>query len=137
MATLAERTERLHSVPLFSTLGPAALRRVARAATAVDVPAGQVLVEPGTPGSGMFVILDGTVSVDTRRKTLELGPGEFFGELSLLNVDERRTARVRAKTDVRAIALSRRDFTRLVESEPKLALALLQALAQRLTDVLR
>jgi CRP-like cAMP-binding protein len=137
VATLAERTERLHSVPLFSTLGPAALRRVARAATAVDVPAGQVLVEPGTPGSGMFVILDGTVSVDTRRKTLELGPGEFFGELSLLNVDERRTARVRAKTDVRAIALSRRDFTRLVESEPKLALALLQALAQRLTDVLR
>ena len=82
----------------------------------------------------MFVVTDGTVRVEARRERIELGPGSVIGELALLNVDERRTARVRAVTDVSGYALSRRDFTRLLESQPKLSLALLRVLAQRLTD---
>ena len=85
----------------------------------------------------MFFITDGTVEVVAARETIELGPGEFVGELALLNADDRRTARVLAQTDVRGYALSRPDFERLVESEPKLALALLEALAERLSKMMR
>ena len=74
--------------------------------------------------------------VEARRERIELGAGSVIGELALLNADEKRTARVRAHTDVRGFALSRRDFTRLVEDHPKLALALLQVLAQRLSDTM-
>lgn len=132
-ASLAERVERLRAIPLFAGLSDRSLGHVAKALDEFEAPAGQILVEPGAVGSGMYVISDGTVSVETRRQRLELGPGEFFGELALLNADEHRIGRVQAKTDVRGFALSRRDFEQLLESEPKLALALLRGLAARLS----
>ena len=127
-----DRVERLRSVPLFAALESGALEQLARAATDVDIPAGQVFIEPNTKGSGMFVIEAGTVAVETRGRQLELGPGEFVGELALLNSHGQRIARVRAKTDVRCLALSRADFVSALEANPKLALALLEALAARL-----
>ena len=131
-ARTSDRAERLRSVPLFSTLDDDALQQLARALSDVEIPAGQVFIEANTKGSGMFVIEAGTVAVETRGRQLELGPGEFVGELALLNSHGKRIARVRAKTDVRCLALSRADFVAALEANPKLALALLEVLAQRL-----
>ena len=76
------RVEALRRVPLFSALGDDELAHVAEAVNEVEVPAGQLLVQPGAPGSGMFFIADGTAVVETKRDEVELGPGQFFGELA-------------------------------------------------------
>jgi CRP-like cAMP-binding protein len=132
--TGANRLERLRAIPLFAGLDAAALERIAEIATEVDARSGQVLTRLDDPGAGMFVVEEGTVAVELRSRTLELGPGQFFGELSLLVPDLKRIARVRATSDVRLLAVSRADFAALLESEPRLALAMLPVLAQRLVD---
>jgi CRP-like cAMP-binding protein len=132
-SSLADRVETLRAVPLFAGLSKRAVERIARTATEVDVPAGQILIEPNAKGSGLFVIQEGTVVVQTRaRKRVELGPGQVVGELALLRADSERTARVQAKSPVRCLAVDRSTFRKLLESEPKLAVALLEVLAERL-----
>lgn len=124
--------EKLRTIPLFAELSDHGLERVAELSTEFECPAGWVLVEVGQPGSGMFVLEEGTVEVQTPDgRQWELGPGEFFGELALLT-DHPRNARVRAKTPVRCLAISRVDFSKLLEEEPEIAVAMLPKLAQRI-----
>ena len=86
-------------------------------------------------GSGMYVVLDGEVSVEMRGGWhTELGPGNFFGEIALLVPETGRVARVRAATPVRCLSLPRDDFITLVESEPPFALTMLRELARRLSN---
>jgi CRP-like cAMP-binding protein len=81
----------------------------------------------------MFAIEDGRATVELRGGgTRHLGAGDCFGELALLTPEGRRTARVRAATDLKCLALSREDFRELLEREPRIALALLEVLALRL-----
>jgi CRP-like cAMP-binding protein len=128
------RIGRLRAIPLFAALDDAVLQRIAAIATEVEAPRGQVLTRANDPGAGMFVVEQGKVAVELRSRTIEFGPGEFFGELSLLAADARRVARVRATEDSRLLALSRADFGVLLEDEPSIALAMLPVLAQRLVD---
>jgi CRP-like cAMP-binding protein len=132
--TGTDRKGRLRAIPLFAGLEADALERIAELATEVEAPAGQVLTRANEPGAGMFVVEEGTVAVELRSRTIEFGPGEFFGELSLLVPDARRIARVRATSDARLLAVSRADFAALLESEPRIALSMLPVLAQRLVD---
>jgi voltage-gated potassium channel len=126
------RVEDLQAIPLFAHLEPEALEQLAGAAKEVDVPAGQPLTQPGTPGSGMFFVCDGTVEVEARETTRELGAGDFFGELALLTEGGTRTARVRAKTDVRCVAFDRSAFEDLVRVHPDIAATLLETALTRL-----
>jgi CRP-like cAMP-binding protein len=87
-------------------------------------------------GSGLFIIEEGTVALSVRDRSQELGPGEFFGELSLLDERATRTTRVRARTDVRGYCITRDDFMALLEAEPKIAITMLKVLAHRLADVI-
>jgi CRP-like cAMP-binding protein len=130
--TLA-RLDRLRSVPLFAELTDDGLRKILDCAAEFDAPAGQVLAEVRMPGAGLFVIEEGSVLVEVPGHPLELGPGESFGELSLLT-DHERAARVRAKTALRCLAISRHDFDDILDSEPRLAIAMLRALAKRLVE---
>jgi voltage-gated potassium channel len=123
--------ERLRGVPLMSTMDDSALQLCAPLATEFEVPAGHVLAEHGQPGSGMFVITGGTVVVELPTGPVELGPGEFFGELALL-ADVGRVARVRATTPVSGLAIGRKEFSELLDREPRVAVAMLPVLAQRL-----
>jgi CRP-like cAMP-binding protein len=94
-----------------------------------------VLAVPGDPGSGMYIVLEGEVSVEIRGGFhAELGPGNFFGEIALL-VPSGRVARVRAATKARCLSVPRKDALELLESEPSLAIRMLRELARRLTDV--
>src|SRR6516164_2549555 len=110
--------ERLREIPLFSELSDGALRSLSEIAAEVEVPAGQVMIRPYDPGLGMFVVEEGKVVVELHQgREVELGPGEFFGELALLIPEGIRAARVRAETDVRCLAIGREDFAKLVDDE--------------------
>jgi voltage-gated potassium channel len=126
--------ERLRGLPPLEGVSEAGLERVAACAADISREAGQVLALPDDPGSGMYVIREGTVAVELRTGTLELGPGDFFGELALLVEDGTRVARVRATSAVRCISIPRDDFLSLVETEPAFALHLLRELARRLVE---
>jgi CRP-like cAMP-binding protein len=133
--TLKERVEALRQAPVFEGLGAGALQRVARLASEVEADRGQTLIEPGAKGAGMFVLLEGRATVDTRgKRDIVLGPGECFGELALLTPEAVRTARVRAQTAVRCLAIARSDFQGLLAEEPRLALTLLETVATRLAE---
>lgn len=127
--------EQLARVPLFSALSKAELERVSRLATPVTVPAGRVLLHEGEHGREFLVVVEGTVEV-RRGDTLiaTCGPGEFFGEISLL-LDRPRTASVIAKTDATVEVIERRSFTALLSDTPALYQPLLKAAVARLAEL--
>jgi CRP-like cAMP-binding protein len=129
--------EQLRGVSLFAELDGRALERIATLAAELDVPAEHVLIQPGQPGAGLFVIQDGGVVVDVPGRPVMLGPGDFFGELSLLVPDEPRSVRVRATTRTRCLALSRADFDELLRAEPSIAVTMLREVARRLLEATR
>jgi len=127
-----EKLAALRSVPIFAGLSDDSLVRIAAVASEVEFPQNQVVIESGMPGSGMFVILDGRVSVHARGVDTELGPGEVIGEVALLRSDSTRIARVQALTDVQCLAIDCAGFRELVVADGQLALALLENLAERI-----
>jgi len=129
----AQRLKNLKSIPIFAGLSDAALDRIRKVSAELEVPHGQVLVQRGSPASGLFIVEEGAVVVEARGKMIELGPGECFGELALLT-DKNRTARVRAKSDVRCLVLNRFEFRKLLLGEPKMAVAMLEMLAERFVE---
>ena len=112
--------DRLRSIPLFADLDEDSLSRLAAAATEVEAPAGRALIERGRPGAGLFVLEHGQVTVEAPEGVRELGPGEVFGERSLLGDSIHRTARVRAKTNVRCLVIGRADLEQLLDEDPRL-----------------
>jgi CRP/FNR family transcriptional regulator, cyclic AMP receptor protein len=133
-ADLGSRVAALRRSAVFGGLDEQFLTRLAAAMSEVTFPAGRVLIEARAPGSGMFVIDEGTVTVHPRDSgPVELGRGEVVGELALLTADGTRTARVQAATDVRCLTLDRATLQQALEEEPKLATALLQSAVDRLS----
>ena len=128
--------DELRAIPLFEGASAEALERLTASAGEMTCEAGQVLALEGDPGSGMFVVLDGQVSVEWRGGRVELGPGSFVGELTLLAPGGTRNARVRAATPVRCLAISRDDGLHLIETEPSIALAMLKEMARRFANAL-
>ncbi len=131
---MSDTLEMVRNIPMFAELDDDELTWVADLAAEFEVPAGSVLLEHGQPGSGMVIITEGTVIVELPQGPVELGPGEFAGELPLLAVGITRIARVRAKTPVKGLAISRIAFQELLEREPRVALRMLPVLARRLAE---
>ncbi len=121
----------LRAFPLFAGVSDEALAAVARGGI-VELSASQVAVQAGDSASGMYLVLAGEVVVELRDGPVEMGPGEFFGELGLIVPDAERVARVRAATDARLVSLPRETFDLLLETEPSFARALVRELAERL-----
>src|SRR5947209_14232669 len=126
--------DHLAEVPLFSAATRKDLQQIARASDEVDVKAGRVLVEEGRPGHEFFLILEGTATVRRgSRKVAELGPGQYFGELSLLDRGP-RTATVTADTDMKVLVLGQREFLGVLDDVPGLAYKILRIMAHRLRE---
>jgi CRP/FNR family cyclic AMP-dependent transcriptional regulator len=127
-----DKIERLKEVPLFEACSDRQLRSVARI---FDVAAGTVLTRAGEPGDEFFFIMDGTarVEVSPERSAL-LGPGTFFGEMSLLDGGP-RSATVIADTPVRLLVISRRNFAKLLKDVPALTETILTTLSRRVRHV--
>jgi CRP/FNR family transcriptional regulator, cyclic AMP receptor protein len=130
-----QKTRLLGQVPLFAHLGHRGLEHVATLVDEVDVPAGQVLTRQGRSGGEFFVILEGTVTVNRDGSDIgTMGPGDFLGEIALLD-DGPRTATVTTNTPARLLVLAHREFHSLVDHDPEIRLAVLQALAQRVRSL--
>jgi CRP-like cAMP-binding protein len=128
--------ESLRSVPLFAGLDDHALEHIADLAGEFPAQKGQLLIERGQPGMGLFLIEEGTVAVEIEGGApVELGPGDFFGEIALLT-DHHRTARVRAVTEVQTLAISRKDLSDLLSEHPEVAIVMLREVARRLASML-
>ena len=126
MTTTKESVARLAKVPLFSDCSQRDLQTIARVVREIPHRAGTVIAVEGDPGVGLFVILDGG-----GRKKATLGPGDFFGEIALLDGGP-RTATVTAKTDVNLLGLTEWVFRGLMTEHPSIALKTLQQMAARL-----
>lgn len=129
-------TELLAGVPLFDGLSVRHLRRIRDLAEPADYMAGASLVKQGTPGDSFFVILEGLAKVVVGKRTINrLMPGDYFGEISLLDGGE-RTASVVSETPLKVLMIERKKFLRLLEDEGAIAVGLLEGMARaiRRTD---
>ena len=132
--TRPSKLEALKHIPLFAGLGRRELATVARISHELEFEAGEELIRQDKPGRWFFVLLDG--EADVRRDGVEinrLGPGDFFGEISLLS-DRPTTASVETVTSGYAAVIAPRDFRRLLQEMPLLQMKVIQALAARLPD---
>jgi CRP-like cAMP-binding protein len=122
--------ELLSSVPLFSGLSRRALRRLAVATRPMSFHSSETIIREGAPGDAFFAILAGrAVVTQGARRLRRLGPGEFFGELALLD-GEPRSASVVAETDLLSLRLSRPPFLEILRSDPAVAIAVLTEMAR-------
>jgi CRP/FNR family cyclic AMP-dependent transcriptional regulator len=130
--TKAEITELLSRVPLFSGCSQREVAAIANGTKEVRRKAEAVLARTGEAGVGFFLLVDGTASVLVNgRKRATLKPGDFFGEISLLDGGP-RSADVVADTDVTMLGLTAWVFRGVLEQYPSIAQKMLVALAGRL-----
>ncbi len=122
----------LAKVPLFSECSKKDLQTIARVVKDIDHPAGTVIAREGEPGVGLFVIVEGEagVTIGGKEKTT-LTPGDFFGEIALLDGGP-RTATVTAATDVKLLGLTEWVFRGLMQEHSSIAVKTLQQMAGRL-----
>jgi len=129
------RTELLAGCPLFKGIDTNGLAALAELATAVDFAAGHAIARQGDYGTGFFVIVDGMVRVVRDGKVVaRLGPGDFFGELSVLDRLP-RTATVTTDAATSCLALASWDFDKVLLDQPPLMLEILRGVAARLREV--
>lgn len=130
--TRDDRIALLSAAPLFAGVDGEGIARIADRAIEVDFPAGGVIARQGDVGTGFFVVASGGTRVVRDGRTLAtLGPGDFFGELSVLD-GRPRTAQVVAEGPTTCLALATWDFEAVVTEQPAVALAVLRGLAGRL-----
>ena len=128
---MAIKPEELDGVPLFETLPDDARTKFATWVSEVSVPAGQHLAEEGEYAYDLFIIKDGTAKVIQDGKTVaELGPGEFFGEMGVLE-RAKRNATVVAKTPMTLLTLTSWDVKRLESKSPEAMRQLEEVIEQR------
>ena len=97
--------ELLRAIPLFASLPPPVLERLAASAAEVTAPPGAAVVEQSAPGDLFYVVSSGRAAVEIDgTRSGRLGPGDFFGEIALLR-DVPRTATVRALDELRLYSL--------------------------------
>jgi CRP/FNR family cyclic AMP-dependent transcriptional regulator len=97
------------------------LRKLEAAGSELPFGAGQMLIERGKPGTGLYVVLEGQIIVEAPEGSREFGPGSVVGERALLSEDGRRTARVRALTYGKVVAVERGEVDRLCAEDPGFA----------------
>jgi sigma-B regulation protein RsbU (phosphoserine phosphatase) len=126
-------------LPIFTGLEATAMSLVREHLHEVDLPAGRIVIEDKAPGDTLYIVLSGRVQVsrllDSGREHVlaEMGPGEFFGEMALLE-DKPRSARVSTLTATRLLAMSRRAFHTLLEHHPAVIANLLKVISARLRE---
>ncbi len=125
----------LARVPLFADLEPRDLKGLANSFNERTFAAGDTILTAGSGGVGFFVIGEGTATVSVNgREVATLGPGEYFGEVALIDGGGERSASVTAQTELKTYGLTAWAFRPIVESNAAIAWKLLQALARKLRE---
>ena len=129
------RAELLGACRLFSGVQPDDLAAVAGRVIEVEFPVDRVIARQGEIGTGFFLVVEGAVKVVRDGEEVAiLRPGDFFGELSVLD-GLPRVAMVVAIEPTRCLALASWDFEQAILDSPTLALAILRGLAARVRSV--
>ncbi len=133
--------EYLKAIPIFGELSLEDLKALYRMAQQVLIPEGTTVLEKGARGTGLLVLLDGTVDVyagpgPDARLLNTLGPGAFLGEISLI-LDGPTSAHVRARTAVRALRVTRVDFQHYLDTHEAAALRIYRLFTQSLAERVR
>ncbi|HKE54129.1 MAG TPA: cyclic nucleotide-binding domain-containing protein [Actinomycetota bacterium] len=123
----------LAQVPLFAGVPSRFLKRLAGEMDEQRFMEGATIVRKGDPGETFYVVVEGEAKVtdENGKRLAGLIPGDFFGEISLMDGGP-RTATVVSDTPMTALALSRKDFRAMLESEPHVTVGLLKHAAQLL-----
>jgi CRP-like cAMP-binding protein len=122
----------LERVPLFAGLSPEGLQEIGRIADEIDVPAGTALTHEGRHEGYFFIILSGSVRIDRGGRTINtMGPGEFLGEIALLDGGP-RTATATTESACRLLSVTNDDFDQLLAGSPSVRTSVLEAVGQRL-----
>ena len=130
--TALEKANLLDRVDLFAGLGGVSLEAIAEHAVEVEFATGRPIVRQGEVGTGFFLIVSGRARVVRDGEEIaRLGPGDFFGELSLLD-QQPRIATVTALGSTTCLAIASWDFERLLDEQPRLAVGILKAVVRRL-----
>ena len=131
---MADHTERLKNVPLFEGVSDAQLQRIANGVKERRFDAGASIVSAGEPGHGFYLIVQGSAVVKRGDRTIgTLGPGDYFGELALVR-ETPRTATVVAGDPTTCLVLTRWDFKGILDTNPAIAIRLLETVASRIQD---
>jgi CRP-like cAMP-binding protein len=126
---------RLSGIPLFGELDSYDLGIIASRVREVTVAAGLMIIEQGDMPADIYVLEEGTVEVSHDGVVVSTqGPGSVVGEIALVT-PQRRTATVRATTDVRAVAMSIQDFQEIVAEMPEIARDLDAMATQRIAEL--
>jgi len=127
-----EKIRHLEEVPLLADCTQKQLRALSDISRVVEVPAGTSLTRAGQPGDEFFVIIDGSAAVEKPgKKRAFLRPGDFFGEMSLLDGGP-RSVTVRAATPLRVLVIDRKNFQAVLREVPELTQRLLVTLSKRI-----
>ena len=133
--TADRRAELIGGCRLFQGLDHGDLAAVAAVSIEVDFAADRVIARQGEIGTGFFIVVDGRVRVVRDGTAVaHLGPGEFFGELAVLDGGP-RVAQVVAEVPTTCLAIPTWDFEKVLREEPGVALAVLRVVAARLREV--
>ena len=121
--------------PLLHGVHPDGIGMIAARMVEVEFPTGHVIARQGEVGTGFFLVASGAVRVVRDGQTIaRIGPGDFFGELSVLD-GRPRLAQVVADGPTVCLALASWDFEAAIRDEPAVALAVLRVLAGRLREL--
>lgn len=122
----------LKRVPLFDTLSDKELRFVSAMLHTRKFKPTEPVFRQGEVGIGMYIIMTGAVEIFVEDKTLvtRLGPGDFFGELSLVEDNGRRTATALAVNDCTTLGFFKPDLLEIVETNPSTAIKIFQRLGE-------
>ena len=124
--------EFLARVPIFANCTAPEIAAITSVAQESGFQAGQVIVTQGTPGQAFYLVISGRVEIIRDGQSLgAFGPGDFFGEMSLLD-SAPRSATIRAIDPTTCLMLSSWDFKALLEAHPSIAIKLLEILSRRL-----
>jgi len=127
-----ERQELLEKVSMFSACNKKELGRLAAVAQERQVPSGAVLTKEGEPGDEFYVVAEGMAKASIKgRKVGSIPAGSFFGELSLLDQGP-RTATVTAELPTRLVVITAKDFGKVIDDIPSIALKIMKGLATRI-----
>ena len=134
MTITGAHVELLRGVPLFAAMTDSAYDRVAELTELHAVAAGEVVVQQGDEGDAFYVIVSGAADVrQDDRSIASLGPGDFFGEIALID-GKPRSATVVASDDLVLLRIWRAPFLRLLDEQPATRHAVLLALTQRIRN---
>ena len=135
--TISDKIMLLKGIDIFESLSVSELAAIASVAEVTDIPAGRIIIEEGTFGETMYLIIQGEVSVIKelgRVNEIEIDrikPGEYCGEMALFE-DVERSASIRTEMKCNFMVLHKQQFREIVREYPQIALEICKVLSGRI-----